>query len=121
MAWLAAALKYFKARSELAKIEAKEAGIVYGIAAGMAIAALMFILLGYVFLIVAVVFAVAALFHDGHAWIWVMGAAALLHFLGALILLLLARKRLKTDTFPATLEEFKKDQTCLTNLANNRS
>ncbi len=120
MAWLAAALKYFKARAALAGLEAKEAALLFGIAAGMAIAALLLILLGYVFLIVTIVFAVAAAFHSRNAWIAVMGVAALLHFGGAVAFLFLALRRVKAGAFSATLDELKKDQQWLTNLANNR-
>ena len=104
------ALKYLKAHAELFAIEAKEAGINYGIAAGLAVGGLVAVILGYIMLIITIVFAVSVLFGGGNAWIAVMGVAALLHFGGALVLVLMARKRTKTAAFPETIEELKKDQ-----------
>ena len=75
--------------------------------------------LGYIFLVITVVFAIAAAFDNEHAWLWVMGGAALLHLGGATVLVLIAIRRLKAGAFSHTIEEFKKDQTWLRNLANN--
>ena len=72
---LAATLRYAKARLALAGIEAREAGAHYGLAAAMIAGALFIAVLGYVFLVITLVFALAAAFDSAHAWLWVMAAA----------------------------------------------
>ena len=116
---LAASVRYFKARATLVGIEAKEAGLNYGVATALVAAALLLALLAYVFLIITAVFGVAALFESRHAWIGVMGVTALLHAGGAALLILGAKRRLKAGAFPLTLEEFSKDQQWLSNLSKN--
>ena len=113
-------LKYLKAHAQLFAIEAKEAGINYGIAAGFVVGGLVAVLLGYIMLVITIVFALSLLFGGGNAWIAVMGGAALLHIGGAVALVLLAKKRTKTAAFPDTLEELKKDQSWLTTLKSSR-
>jgi uncharacterized membrane protein YqjE len=108
--WFSAALKYLKARLELAFIEAKEAGAHYGIAAGLFAAAGVLALFGYLFLMGALIFGAGLLFENEHAWIAVMGSVALLHLAAAGLLVLMARQRLKTGPFAMTKEEFKKDR-----------
>ena len=66
---IAAALRYLKARVTLAGIEAKAAGAHYGIAAAMVAGALFIAVLGYVFLVLTVVFAIASALGGGRAWI----------------------------------------------------
>jgi uncharacterized membrane protein YqjE len=109
-ALLAAKLAYLKARLELAGLEGKEAAIQLAIILGLAVGALVLVVFGYFFLILALVFLIALAFDNPHAWIWVLGGAALLHLLGAGLLLLFAKMRLGTPFFPLTLEELKKDQ-----------
>jgi len=109
-------IKYLKAHAELFGIEAKEAGINYGIAAGLAIGGLVAVLLGYIMLVITIVFALALLFGGGNAWIGVMGGAAALHIGGAVALVLMAKRRSKAAPFPETLEELRKDQAWLTQL-----
>lgn len=116
---LAALIRYFKARAALVGIEAKEAGANYGMAVAFVAAALLLGLLAYVFLIITAVFGVAALFEGRHAWIWVMGATALIHAAAAGLLIFIAMRRFKTGAFPLTFEEFSKDQKWLTRLSNN--
>lgn len=99
-------------------MEAKEAGAHYGIAAGMLAGGVFVAVLGYVFLVITAVFGIAAACASPHAWIWVLGGAAVLHFGGAVALVLLARQRLKADAFFHTLAELKKDQTWLMKLTN---
>ena len=113
---LAAALRYTKARLSLASIEAREAGAHYGLAAAMIVGALFVAVLGYVFLVITLVFALAAAFDSAHAYLWVMAAAALLHLAGAAALVWLASRRLGQGAFPETLAEFQKDQQWLTQL-----
>jgi uncharacterized membrane protein YqjE len=112
-------LKYLKAHAELFAIEAKEAGINYGIAAGLAVGGLVAVVLGYIMLVITIVFALSLLFGGGNAWIWVMGGAALVHIGAAVALVLVAKNRLKTAAFPETMEELKRDQSWMTQLKNS--
>lgn len=115
---LSSTAQYFSARLALLGIEAREAGAHYGMAAAMVAAGLFIAVLGYVFLVITAVFAIAAAFESRHAWIVVLGGAALLHFAGAAALGVLARRQMRIGAFSGTLEELKKDQQWLTKLAN---
>src|SRR5437016_13008401 len=75
-----AAVGYFRARAELAGIESKEAlahylKILAVLAAGVAGVAF-----GYLFFCLGCVFAIARLFENPNAWIWIALAVALAHF-----------------------------------------
>jgi len=118
-ALLAAHLSYLKVRLQLAGIEAKEAGIHYGLILAFVIAALIAVIFGYLFLIIALVFLIALAFDSQSAWIWVMFGAALLHLGGAGALLFLAKGKLAEPMFAETLNEFKKDQRWLTSAKQN--
>jgi uncharacterized membrane protein YqjE len=107
---LSAKLAYLRARLELAGIEAREATVHYGIILGLAIGALIVLVFGYLFLVIALVFLAAALLGTAHAWIWVLLGAALLHLLGAAILGWIAKVKLGAPMFTASLNELKKDQ-----------
>ena len=113
---IAAALRYLKARVTLAGIEAKAAGAHYGIAAAMVAGALFIAVLGYVFLVLTVVFAIASALGGGRAWIAVMGGSAILHLAGAVLLVWLASRRCKTGAFEDTRTELKKDELWLSHL-----
>ena len=111
---------YLSARLKLVGIEAKEAGAHYGVAAAMIAVSLFIAVLGYVFVVITLVFGIAAAFEAEYAWIFVMGGAALLHLGGAAALVCLALRRVRSGAFSGTLEEFRKDQEWLSKLANNR-
>jgi uncharacterized membrane protein YqjE len=69
---------------------------------------------GYIFLVAS---AIAGLAHALHvSWIWITLAAAGLHFLLALICVLIARSRLNKSMFEMTTVEVKKDREWLKNL-----
>lgn len=108
-ALLAAKLAYLKARLELAGIEGKEAAVHLGIIVGLAVVALVLVIFGYFFFVLFLVFLVGLAF-GGNAWVWVMLGAAVVHFIIAAVLLLVAKTRLGVPLFPLTLEELKKDQ-----------
>jgi uncharacterized membrane protein YqjE len=114
---LSSILKYAKARAVLLGIEAKEAGVQYGIAVALGISALVLAVLGYLFLVITAVFAVAVAFGGGNAWIPIMGVTALLHLAGAAALVLLGRRQVQANPFSTTLEELKKDQEWLSRIA----
>ena len=107
---LAANLAYLRARLELAGIEAREASVHYAIILGLAIGAMVVLVFGYLFLVIALVFLVAALVGTPHAWIWVLLGAAFLHLLGAAILGWIAKVKLSAPMFTESLNELKKDQ-----------
>jgi uncharacterized membrane protein YqjE len=71
-------------------------------------------LFGYVFLIASAIAALAESLQI--SWIWIALAAAGVHFLLALICLLIARSRMKKAMFEATAAELKKDREWLKNL-----
>ncbi len=108
---------YTKARLALAGVEGKEAAVHYAIILGLALAAGVLSIFGYLFVVITIVFAIAAAAGGGEAWLWVMGAAALLHLVVAAGILFLAWKRLKAPMLEFTLEELRKDKEWLNNLA----
>lgn len=116
-ALLAAKLAYVRARLELAGLEGREAAVHYGIVLGLAVGGLIAVIFGYCFFIIALVFLLAHFIGGENAWIWVMLGAAVLHFLGAAALLLMAKARLGTPMFAASLDELKYDQEWLKNNA----
>ena len=116
-AFSAATARYVRARLTLAGVELREAGARYGLALALGAGALFVTVLGYVFLVITVVFAIASAFEARHAWLWVMAAAALLHLAAAGGMAFFAWTRVRTGAFPDTLAEFRKDQQWLTQLA----
>jgi len=76
--------------------------------------AVVLILFGYIFLIASAIAGLAQSLHL--SWIWITLAAAGLHFILALICLLVARNRMKQSMFEATAAELKKDREWLRNL-----
>lgn len=113
---LAGAAQYLRARLTLLMLEGKDAGLHYGIALALVIAALFVAVLGYVFLVITMVFAIAAAWDWEHAWIVVLGGAALLHLGGAVALVFVARGKVKSGAFEITIEELKKDHEWLNQL-----
>ena len=107
---LSAKLAYLRARLELAGMEAREAALHYAIILGLAFGMLVILVFGYLFLVIALVFLVAMLWENQHAWVWVLMGAALLHIGGALALGWIAKSKLTAPMFSASLEELKKDQ-----------
>lgn len=114
----AAGAAYLRARISLLGIEAREAGARVGIAAGLVVGALFVVLLGYVLLVFAIIFAIAAWAGGEHAWIWTTLAAALVHFGLAGAALFLAVKKFKDPMFADSLDQLRKDQAWL-NQKNN--
>src|SRR5215471_1228936 len=105
---LASALaEFFESRFVLLAEESKAAAVQILILAGCLVFALLLCALGYVFLITGAVAGLAHLL--GISWPWVALGAAVLHFIIALVLLLVARSRITKPFFRATLAELKKD------------
>lgn len=116
---LASALAdFFESRAALLATESKAALIQFLVAAVCVIGAVLFFAFGYIFLLATVVVAVAHMAHV--SWLWVALAAAGLHFVIALILLLVAGTGIKRPVLRATIEELKKDREWLKNLETNQ-
>jgi uncharacterized membrane protein YqjE len=112
---LASALtEFFQGRFALFAQESKTALMQLLVLAACLILALLFCVLGCIFLIASAVVALAHL--AGISWVWATLAAAGVHFVVALILLLVARGRMTKPFFCATLTELKEDRQWLKNL-----
>jgi uncharacterized membrane protein YqjE len=117
---LASALaEFFESRAALFATESKAALFQFVLIAACLVAALLFFAFGYVFLLATAVVAVAHLANV--SWLWIALAAAGLHILIALILLLIAWSGIKRPVFRATTAELKKDREWLKNLETNQT
>ena len=114
LALISAVAEFFESRCALAARESKAAALQVLILVGCVIAALVLCVMGYVFLIVSAVVGLAHLL--GTSWPIVALIVALLHFIIAMVLLLVARSRITKPMFPATVDELKKDREWLKNL-----
>jgi uncharacterized membrane protein YqjE len=112
---LASALtEFFESRFALAAQESKAALVQLLVLAACLVLAGFLSLLGYVFLVSSAIVGLANL--AGVSWLWIALAAAGVHFLIALMLLLVARSRVTKPVFRATLAELKKDREWLKTL-----
>ena len=106
--------EFFGSRFTLLAEESKAAAVQVLILVGCLIFAVLLCAIGYVFLITG---AIAGLAHlAGISWPWIALAAAALHFIIALVLVLIARSRITKPFFRATLAELRKDREWLRNL-----
>src|SRR6201981_1054166 len=120
LALISALAGLFESRFALLAEESKAAAVQLLILAGCLIFALLLCALGYVFLITGAVVGLAHL--AGISWPWIALAAAVLHFIIALVLLLIARSRITKPFLSATLAELRKDREWLRSLdAKNQS
>lgn len=120
LALVSALADFFESRFALLAEESKVAAVQVLILVGCLIFALLLSALGYVFLITGVIVGLAHM--AGISWPWIALAAAAVHFIIALVLLLIARSRITKPLFRATLAELKKDREWLKNLdATNQS
>jgi len=120
LALVSAVVDFFESRFALVAQESKVAAVQVLILVGCLIFALLLSALGYVFLITGAVVGLAHL--AGISWPWIALAAAAVHFIIALVLLLVARSRITKPLFRTTLAELKKDREWLKNLdATNQS
>ena len=114
LALLSALADFFESRFALLAEESKVAAVQVLILVGCLIFALLLSALGYVFLITGAVVGLAHL--AGISWPWIALAAAAVHFIIALVLLLVARSRITKPLFRTTLAELRKDREWLKNL-----
>ncbi len=116
---LASALAdFFESRAALLATESKAALVQFLVAAVCLIAAVLFFAFGYIFLLATAVVAIAHLANV--SWLWVALAAAGLHFVIALVLLVVAGTGIKRPIFGGTMEELKKDREWLKDLEANQ-
>ncbi len=116
---LASALAdFFESRAALLATESKAALFQFLIAAICLGAAVLFFAFGYIFLLGSAVVAVAHMANV--SWVWVALAAAGLHFVIALVFLLVATTGIKRPVFRATRTELQKDREWLKNLETNQ-
>ena len=116
---LSALAEFFESRFALAAQESKAVGLQILIFVGCVIAAVALCVMGYVFLIVSAVVGIAHLL--GTSWIVVAMVVALVHFIIAGVLLLVARSRITKPMFRDTVEELKKDREWLKTLNQSTS
>lgn len=108
---------FFESRAALFAKESKRA-LVHGIIlASCLIGAAMMFAFGYVFLIASLVVGIAHWL--GISWIWTALGAAVLHFIIALILVLIAKGQTGKSVFAGTTAELRKDREWLKNLNRN--
>ena len=119
LALLSAVAEFFESRFALAAQESKAAALQVLILVCCVIAALALCVMGYVFLIVSAVVGLAHLV--GTSWPVVALVIALLHFIIAGVLLLVARSRITKPMFRATVDELRKDREWLKNLNQSTS
>jgi uncharacterized membrane protein YqjE len=105
---------FLESRLGLFAKESKTALVQVLILAACLIGAAVLALFGYVFLIASALVGIAHALQI--SWVWIMLAAAVLHFVLALVCVLIARSRMKQSMFEATAGELKKDREWLKNL-----
>src|ERR1051326_5732903 len=108
LALLTAVADFFESRLALAAKESKSAALQILILIASVLFAVVLCVMGYVFLIVS---AIAGLAHlAGTSWPWIALIVGLVHFIIALVLLLIARNRITKPMFTDTVDELKKDR-----------
>jgi uncharacterized membrane protein YqjE len=119
LALISAVAEFFESRFALVAQESKAAALQMLILVGCVIAALALCVMGYVFLIVSAVVGVAHLL--GTSWPMVALVVALVHFIIAGVLLLVARSRITKPVFRDSIDELKKDREWLKSLNQSTS
>ena len=116
---LSAIVEFFEVRFAVLAEESKSAALQLLILVGCVIAALALCAMGYVFLIVSAVVGIAHLL--GTSWPVVALVVALVHFIIAGVLVLVARSRITKPMFPDTVDELKRDRAWLKTLNQSTS
>jgi hypothetical protein len=114
VALIGALAVFFESRAALLAKESRTAVIGVLVILVCLIEALMFFACGYVFLVAAAVMGIAQA--TKISWAVIALAAAGVHFLFAMVLLLIAQAKMKRPLFRATIAEIKKDCEWLENL-----
>jgi uncharacterized membrane protein YqjE len=116
---ISAVVAFFESRFVLLAQESKSAAVQLLILVGCVIAALALCVMGYVFLIVSAVVGIAHLL--GTSWPVVALVAALVHFIIAGVLVLVARSRISKPMFRDSIDDLKKDREWLKTLNQSTS
>jgi uncharacterized membrane protein YqjE len=116
---ISAVAGFFESRFVLLAQESKSAAVQLLILVGCVIAALALCVMGYVFLIVSAVVGLAHLL--GTSWPVVALVVALLHFIIAGVLLVVAHSRITKPMFRDSIDELKKDREWLKTLNQSTS
>jgi uncharacterized membrane protein YqjE len=116
---LSAIVEFFEVRFAVLAQESKSAALQLLILVACVIAALALCVMGYVFLIVSAVVGIAHLL--GTSWPVVALVVALVHFIVAGVLLLVARSRITKPMFRDSVDELKKDREWLKTLNQSTS
>jgi uncharacterized membrane protein YqjE len=116
---LSATVEFFEVRFAVLAEESKSAALQLLILVGCVMAALALCAMGYVFLIVSAVVGIAHLL--GTSWPVVALVVALVHFIIAGVLVLIARSRITKPMFPDTVGELKRDRAWLKTLNQSTS
>lgn len=111
---IASLTQFLESRLQLAAGESKAALFHLLTLVGCVIAALVLLILGYVFLIVFAIVWIAHLI--GVSWIWTALGLAFLHFVAALLCLIVAQRQVKRPIFRETASVLKEDTEWLKNL-----
>ncbi|PYL64755.1 MAG: hypothetical protein DMF25_06005 [Verrucomicrobia bacterium] len=114
LALLNALAVFFESRFALLAGDSKAALVQMFALVACLLAALLLFTFGYIFLIASAVVGLAHLARI--SWLWIALAAAGVHFVIALVFLLVARSRMTKPLFRATAAELKKDREWLKNL-----
>jgi uncharacterized membrane protein YqjE len=111
---------FLESRIALLATESKTALVHVLVLVGCLAVAAFLAVFGYIFLVASAIVGLAHAF--GISWVKISLAAAGLHFLLALVCVLIARSRMKKSMFEMTSTELKKDREWLKNLdKKNRS
>jgi uncharacterized membrane protein YqjE len=119
LALLTVTAEFFESRLALAAKESKSAALQILMLIVSLLFAGVLCVMGYVFLIVSAIVGLAYL--AGTSWPWIALIVGLLHFVIALVLLLVARSRITKPMFRGTVDELKKDREWLRNLSQSTS
>jgi len=119
LALLSAVVEFFETRLALAAQESKSAAVQILILIGCLVFAGALCVMGYVFLVVSAIVGLAHL--AGTSWPWIALIVGLVHFIIALVLLVIARSRITKPMFRETVDELKKDREWLRNLNQSTS
>ena len=119
LALVSAVVEFFETRLALAAQESKSAAVQILILIGCLVFAGALCVMGYVFLVVSAIVGLAHL--AGTSWPWIALIVGLVHFIIALVLLVVARSRITKPMFRETVDELKKDREWLRNLNQSTS
>ena len=99
---------FFESRLGLFARESKGALVHLLLLAGALVAALVLVVLGYVFLVASAIFGIAHA--TGISWIWISLMAAVLHFALAIACAFIAKSQITKPMFAASVAELKRDR-----------